>query len=59
MKMTDERYAAISAALRRDPSNFNAIAQELHCTWRAVRDVWEGRVAGKRAVREVGRAVRK
>jgi hypothetical protein len=53
MKMTDARHAAISAALQRDHSNFNAIAKEVQCTWRAVRDVWEGRVAGKRAVRDV------
>jgi hypothetical protein len=51
--MTDERHAAIQAALLLDHSNLNAIAKELHCTWRAVRDVWEGRVAGKRAVRDI------
>lgn len=53
MRMTDERHAAISAALRRDHSNFNAIAKELGCTWRAVRDVWEGNVADKRPVKEI------
>jgi hypothetical protein len=51
--MTDERHAAIQAALLLDSSNLNAIAKELHCTWRAVRDVWEGRVVGHRAVKEI------